>query len=107
MIRVKYFIKINLKSGFYFIRIAEGKEWKTAFYYRYGLFKFRVIPIGLINTPTTFQIIINHILHDLLDNGILVYIDDILIYTKTIEKHDRLILDIFKRLRRNNLAIAP
>ena len=63
--------------------------------------------MGLINTPTTFQIIINHILHDLLDNKVLVYIDDILIYTKTIEEHDRLILDIFKRLRRNNLAIAP
>ena len=49
----------------------------------------------------------NHILHDLLDNGVLVYINDILIYTKTIEEYNRLILDVLERLRRNNLAIAP
>ena len=44
--------------------------------------------MGLINTPITFQAIINHILHDLLDNGVLVYINDILIYAETIEEHD-------------------
>ena len=65
------------------------------------------MPIGLINTPTTFQIIINYILHDLLDNGVLVYINNILIYTKTIKEYNRLILDVLKRLQRNNLAIAP
>ena len=63
--------------------------------------------MGLINTPTTFQIIMNYIPHDLLDNGILVYINNILIYTKTIEEYNRLVLDILKRLRRNNLAIMP
>ena len=63
--------------------------------------------MGLINAPITFQIIINHILHDLLNNGVLVYIDDILIYIKTIEEYNRLVLDILERLRRNNLAIAP
>ena len=50
----KYFIKINLKLGFYFVRMAEGEEWKTAFHYQYGLFEFRVMPIGLINTLITF-----------------------------------------------------
>ena len=63
--------------------------------------------MGLINTLITFQAMINHILHDLLDNGVLIYIDDILIYTETIKEYDRLILDIFKRLWRNNLVIAP
>ena len=63
--------------------------------------------MGLINAPTTFQVIINHILHDLLNNGILVYIDNILIYTETIEEYNRLILDVLKHLRRNNLTIAP
>ena len=107
LIKVKYFIKINLKLGFYFVRMAEREEWKTAFRYRYGLFKFRVIPISLINTPITFQAIINHILYNLLDNGVLVYINNIFIYTETIEEYDRLILDVLERLRRNNLAIAP
>ena len=63
--------------------------------------------MGLINALITFQVIINHILHNLLDNGVLVYIDNILIYTKTIEEYNRLVLDILKRLRRNNLTIAP
>ena len=107
MVKAKYFIKINLKSGFYFVRIAEKEEWKTVFQYRYGLFEFRVMPIGLINALTTFQIIINHIFHDLLDNGILVYINNIVIYTKTIEEYNRLILDVLEYLWRNNLAIAP
>ena len=86
--KAKYFTKINLKSGFYFVRMAEREKWKTAFRYRYDLFEFRVIPIGLINTPITFQTIINHILHNLLDNGVLVYINNILIYTKTIEEYN-------------------
>ena len=91
---------------FYFIWMAEGEKWKTVFRYQYGFFKFRVIPMGFINAPGTFQVMINHILHDLLDNGVLVYIDDILIYAETIEEYDRLILDVFKRLRRNNLTIC-
>ena len=99
LIKVKYFIKINLKLGFYFVRMAGGEKWKTAFRYQYGLFEFRVMPMGLINTPTTFQVIINHILHDLLNNGVLMYINNILIYTKTIEEYNRLILDILEHLR--------
>ena len=87
--------------------MAEGEKWKTAFCYWYGLFEFRVMPMGLINTPITFQAIINHILYNLLDNEVLVYIDDIFIYTKTIDEYDWLILDILERLRRNNLTIAP
>ena len=63
--------------------------------------------MGLINTPTTFQIIINHILYNLLNNGILIYINNILIYAETIKEYNRLVLDVLKRLRRNNLAIAP
>ena len=50
----KYFIKIDLKLGFYFVRMAEGEKWKTAFCYRYSLFKFRVIPMGFIHTLITF-----------------------------------------------------
>ena len=76
--------------------MAEGKKWKTAFYYQYGLFEFRVIPIGLINTLITFQGIINHILYDLLNNRILIYINNILIYTKTIKEYNQLVLDILK-----------
>ena len=68
--------------------MAEGEEWKTAFRCRYGLFKFRVILIGFINMLISFQVIINYILYDLLNNGTLVYIDNILIYIKIIEEYD-------------------
>ena len=54
----------------------------------------------------TFQTIINYILYNLLDNGVLVYINNILIYTETIKEYNRLVLDVLERLRRNNLAIA-
>ena len=63
--------------------------------------------IGLINTLTTFQAIINPILYDLLYNEVLMYINNIFIYIKTIEEYNRLILDVFKRLQRNNLVITP
>ena len=79
--------------------MVEGEKWKTAFRYRYGLFEFRVIPIGLINAPIIFQSIINHILYNLLNNGILVYIDNILIYAEIIEEYNRLVLDVLERLR--------
>ena len=81
-------MKINLTLEFYFVRMAEGEKWKTAFCYRYGLFEFRVIFIGFINTPAIFQVMINHILHGLFNNGILVYNNDILIYTEIIEEYD-------------------
>ena len=63
--------------------------------------------MGFINTLATFQTIINYILYNLLDHKILVYINNILIYTETIKEHNRLILDILERLQRNNLAITP
>ena len=87
--------------------MAEGEEWKTVFRYHYGLFEFRVILMGLINAPIIFQAIINHILYNLLNNGVFIYINDIFIYTEIIKEYDRLVLDILERLRRNNLAIAP
>ena len=68
--------------------MAEREKWKTAFHYQYGLFEFRVIPIGFINTPITFQIIINYILYNLLNNEVLVYINNIFIYTKIIKEYN-------------------
>ena len=63
--------------------------------------------MGLIKAPDIFQTIINYILHDLLNNKVLIYINNILIYIEIIKEYNRLVLDIFEHLRRNNLAIAP
>jgi len=79
----QYFTKMDLKNGFNLIRMRAGDEWKTAFRTRYGLYEFNVIPFGLTNTPSTFQDMMNHIFSDMLDLGVIVYMDDILIYAKT------------------------
>ena len=64
------------------MRICEGDKWKTAFRTRYGHFKYQVMPFGLSNTPATFQGYVNKILAKKLDIFIIIYLDDILIYTK-------------------------
>ena len=64
------------------MRIREGDEWKTAFRTRYGHFKYQVMPFGLTNVPASFQGYINKILAEKLDIFVIVYLDDILIYTE-------------------------
>ncbi|WPJ59666.1 hypothetical protein SMAC4_13198 [Sordaria macrospora] len=103
----KFYTKIDLKSGFFLVRMAKGHEWKTAFRCKYGLFEYVVMPMGLINAPSTFQAMMNHLFMDLIDAGVLVYLDDILIYADTEEEHDRLVLEVMKRLSENHLAVAP
>jgi hypothetical protein len=81
--RARLFTKIDLKSGYNLVRIKEGDEWKTAFRTRYGHYESLVMPFGLANAPATFQNMMNEILRDLLDHGVICYIDDILIYSET------------------------
>jgi hypothetical protein len=102
----KIFTKINLKDGYNLIRIKLGDELKMAFKTRYGLYKYTVMPFGLSNAPATFQNMINHIFWDLLDLGLIVYLDDILIYAETEEEHDRIVTEVLKCLAANRLAIS-
>jgi len=85
------FSKLNLKLGFNLLRIAEGDEWKTVLKSRYGLYKYTVMPFGLTNPPSVFQRYLNNILVEKIDRGVVVYIDDILIYSKTEDKHIELV----------------
>ena len=75
----RIFTKIDLKAGYNLIRIKPGDEWKTAFRTRYGHYEYLVMPFGLANAPATFQDMMNEILRDLIDHGVVVYIDDIVI----------------------------
>ena len=100
------FTKLDLKSGYHLIRIKEGDEWKTAFRCRYGLFEFTVMPFGLTNAPATFQDLMNHIFRDLLDHGVVVYLDDILIYAQSLEEHDKIVRKVLERLREHNLVLS-
>jgi len=103
----QWFMKMDLKNGFHLIRVKEADEWKMAFRTRYGLYEFQVMPFGLTNAPSTFQDMMNHTLSDLLDIGVLAYMDDILDYAKTEEEHDRLVKEVLERLQANGLAISP
>jgi hypothetical protein len=102
----KIFTKLDLKNGYNLVRIKEGEEWKTAFRTRYGLYEYLVMPFGLCNAPASFQAMMNEILSDLLDAGVIVYIDDVLIYSETEEEHKVLVRKVIQRLKDHNLCAA-
>ncbi|XP_058041925.1 uncharacterized protein LOC131199783 [Ahaetulla prasina] len=94
----KFFTKLDLREAYYRVRIKEGDEWKTAFNCPLGCFQFRVLPFGLQGAPAVFMQLINEILHQHLFKGVLVYLDDILIYTETMEEHIKLVRAVLKKL---------
>src|SRR4030095_9490131 len=79
---------------------------KTAFRTRYGHFEYLVMPFGLANAPATFQNMINDILRDLLDQGGVAYLDDILIYSESEEEHITLVSEVLQRLEQYSLAVS-
>ena len=83
----RIYTKIDLKHAYHLVHIAEGDEPKTAFRTRYGSFEWRVMPFGLSNAPAVFQRFINDVLGELLDVCAIGYIDDILIYSDSLEEH--------------------
>jgi hypothetical protein len=102
----KMFTKIDLKNGYNLIWIKPRDEWKMAFKTWYGLYEYTVMPFGLSNTPATFQNMMNHIFRDLLDLGLIVYLDNILIYAETEGEYDRIVTEVLKCLAVNRLAIS-
>jgi hypothetical protein len=103
----QYFSKIDVKDAYYRIRIKEGDEWKTAFRTRYGHYEYLVMPFGLTNAPATFQHYIHQALSGLVDAICIVYLDDILIFSKTRDAHTQHIRQILERLRTAELYAKP
>ena len=100
------FTKLDLKDGYHLIRIRKGDERKTAFCTRYGHSVYKLMTFGQVNAPATFQTMMNTILQEFLDREVVVYLDDILIYSKTLEEHKLLVKQVLARPEPHDLAVS-
>ncbi|KAL0164219.1 hypothetical protein M9458_039972, partial [Cirrhinus mrigala] len=94
----KVFTKLDLRSAYNLIRIRAGDEWKTAFSTTSGHYEYRVMPFGLANSPSYFQAFINETFRDMLNRWVIVYIDDILIFSNTLTDHIQHVRTVLQRL---------
>ncbi|GBG74376.1 hypothetical protein CBR_g18787 [Chara braunii] len=101
----KHYSKIDLKSGYHQIAIRPEDQHKTAFQTRYGLYEFVVMPFGLCNASGTFQHAMNWIFHDHLDKFVVVYLDDILIFSKSVEGHAQHVETVLSLLRQHKYKV--
>jgi hypothetical protein len=97
---------IDLKPGYNLIRICAGNEGMIACRTSDGYYEYLVMPFGMANAPASFQIMINEIFKDMIDLGIVTYIDDILIYSPTKEEHDKIVKELLSRLQKWDLATS-
>jgi hypothetical protein len=103
----KIFIKLDLRGAYNLIRIKEGEEWKTTFRTHYRLYKTLVMPFGLTNILAIYQHLINYKLYKYLDIFIVIYLNDILIYSKIEVEYIEYIRKVLVRLREAGLLLKP
>lgn len=103
--QAKVFSKLDMIGAYNLIRVNPGDEWKTAFICRYGHFEYTVMSFGLCSAPATFQAFVNDVLRDYLDQFIVVYLDDILVFSDSQEDHDKHVRLVLQKLQDANLSL--
>ena len=102
-----YFSSLDLRSGFWQIKMADSSKHKAAFITQEGIFEWKRMPFGLMNAPISFQTVMTHILRGLNFKSCLVYVDDILVFSSSFEEHLKHLDQVFSRLRNANLKLNP
>jgi hypothetical protein len=105
--RARIYTKIDLRHAYHLVRISAGDEWKTSFRTHYGSYEWLVMPFGLTNTPAMFQRFVNTVFADILDVCVIVYLDDILIYSADKASHKEHVREVLCRLRKHGLYAKP
>ena len=103
----KIFTKLDLRGAYNLIRMKAGEEWKTAFRTRYGHYEYLVMPFGLTNAPATCQALINNVMRAHLDQSVIAYLDDILIFSGNKEEHVKHVQDALQCLSQAGLLLKP
>ena len=103
----KFFIKLDMRSGYNQVRMKPEDEFKTAFKTHQGHYQFRVMPFGLANAPATFQCIMNEVLAPFLRKFVMVFLDDILIYSPDLQTHLHHLALVLDKLREHHLYMKP
>ena len=103
----KYFTSLDVSKGFWQIPIDPADCYKTAFVTPFGLFEWTRLPMGLNSAPGAFQLVMNKVLGGLIWNHVLVYVDDVLVFTPTFEQHLMILKEVFRRLKKADLKLRP
>ena len=103
--QARLFTKLDLRSSYHQVQVKEEEVWKTTFKTRQGLFEWLVLPFGLCNAPATFMHIMNEVLRPFIDDFVIVYLDDILIYSDNWNNHVVHIHKVFEVLREEKIYL--
>jgi hypothetical protein len=101
----QWFTTLDLASGYWQIKVRKEDQEKTAFITKFGTYEFKVMPFGLCNAPVTFQRTMDKVLDGIKEKFVLVYLDDVIIYSKTFKEHMKHLTEVLNRIRQANLRL--
>jgi hypothetical protein len=105
--KARRFSCLDLPKAYHLLRIKKGDEWKTAFRCKFGLFEYKVMPFGHTNAPAAFQFFMNNIFADLQPECLVIYLDDLLIFSADPSDHDRHVHLVLECLIKHDLVVCP